>query len=217
MIVAVIVVIAFMLILIAVVRRRRKSRKQRELTKRTVRSSPVSAARIRHKKNDALTENVPKRFRNGTRGIVRNLAFGESFKKREYTIGFRLEIIDDDGNVTELIPVEARAEEIPSNVMTEGDRVILIGSKNRKGVMITKHVFDITTNSEIKFGESDIVAGTVGAVIHLLNIVFWIGFWVSLIGGLAGGAFIGIPLAILCFIGGIICVRKIRRRGLDFQ
>ncbi len=102
------------------------------------------------------SEGVPKRFIKGYRGTARDVekrevsSKGVFVKEGEDYLSFRLERNDDQGNVVELIPIEVRAREIPGRVIKDGDSVIVLGRRNRQGLMIPRKIFNVTNNLEIK-------------------------------------------------------------------
>jgi len=96
---------------------------------------------------------LPRKFRKGLHGIVRNLnmrTITANFStSQEISLSFRLEVIDEIGNVIQELPVELRAEVISGQVMHNGDEVIVNGKKNRYGYIVSTGVYIVNTNSEI--------------------------------------------------------------------
>ncbi|MEX2511951.1 MAG: hypothetical protein WD398_03515 [Cyclobacteriaceae bacterium] len=89
-------------------------------------------------------ESLPPRFGHGIQGVAR------SVEKKDVTDGeegsdeflaFRLEIVDKEGNVQELIPVETRAKEIVGSIK-EGDTLVVLGKRNRQGLLKPKGIYN---------------------------------------------------------------------------
>ncbi len=105
------------------------------------------------KKENFTPLELPRKFRKGLHGIVRNLnmrTITENYStSQEISLSFRLEVIDEIGNVIQELPVELRAEDISGQVMHDGDEVIVNGKKNRNGYIVSTGVYIVNTNSEI--------------------------------------------------------------------
>lgn len=89
---------------------------------------------------------VPRRFRHGRRGVVREVQIRE-VSSTEY-LSFRLERTDAAGNVVEQIPVEMRGN-IPGRVLRDGDEVIVLGRRHRYGIR-PRAVYVLGTESVIR-------------------------------------------------------------------
>lgn len=125
---------------------------------------------------------VPGCFRKGIRGTARGVEKREvsngGVGKEDY-LAFRLEIVDNEGNVREFVPTEARAKEISGKIM-EGDTLIVIGRRNRQGLLKPKSIYNVTTNSTTKVKEYGFFDTTLGCFLGLI-------FTCSVFGLIAGG------------------------------
>jgi len=127
-------------------------------------------------------ENLPKRFRSGIRGTARGV---ETKRLSEGKMGhldhlaFRLEVIDSDGNVKELIPVETKAREI-SGKIKEGDTIVVSGKRNRKGLFIPKGIYNESTHLVLEIKGFTLFGTTLGCLLGVL-------FTASVFGLIAGG------------------------------
>jgi len=164
------------------------------------------------------TSNVPRRFHKGIRGTARDVEKREVSSKghdkaSEDYLSFRLERVDDEGNVMELIPIEIRAENIPGRIIKDGDTVIVMGRRNRQGLMIPKFIFNVTTNSEIKVKGFGFVDAILGGFLGIIVIFSALGLFVGLLLSF-GEPTIGIPLLVGSILVLSICTYISRKRRL---
>ncbi|VVB72168.1 Uncharacterised protein [uncultured archaeon] len=126
---------------------------------------------------------IPKGFLNGIRGTVRSVEKREisgPYQKKEDYISFRLEKMDESGNVIEQIPVEMRADFIKGQVIKDGDSVIVKGKRDREGLLRTDSVYIVETGLEMK------AAPRMGILKFLLSIPFSFILMLSVVGFIAG-------------------------------
>lgn len=98
---------------------------------------------------------VPRRYRRGLAGIVRDLQIGES--KPDYPeqissdyLTFRLERLDQNGSVLENVPIEFFSRRIRGKILREGAEVVVLGRRNRHGIVRPKSIYVIETQSEVR-------------------------------------------------------------------
>lgn len=124
---------------------------------------------------------LPRRFHKGTHGTARNVDIHEvsdgGMGDEDY-MSFRLEVIDNEGNIKEIIPVEARVKEISGRI-TEGDKLIVLGRRNRRGLLKPKSIYNGTTNLSIKLRGYSFFNTTLGCLMGLI-------FTASVVGIIAG-------------------------------
>lgn len=100
-------------------------------------------------------EDVPTRYRKGLRGVVRNVEKREIQSKhaaqpQEEYLGFRLERNDQTGNVVEVVPVETTAVAVLGRNIQDGDNVIVLGRRDRHGLLRSHAIWNLTTRAEIR-------------------------------------------------------------------
>lgn len=183
--------------------------------KRSRRIGKKVKANKREQKKKA-SEQVPKRFRRGHRGIVRDVQIREveekkfRLKKRqEDYLSFLLEVTDSEGNIVELIPIEMRDENIPGRVIRNGDPVIVKGKRTRKGLvkpnaiyMVNSHlIIDNKKGGPWSFGwVSNFIMMVLTFSITIASALAWPAILVGGIALAAGGAELGVGLIALGLI-----------------
>jgi hypothetical protein len=122
------------------------------MIKRFFKRQPQSDPNHSVESNDRLGSSISDKYRHGVMGTVRHVEKREITKNKEAFdyLGFRLEIADPNGNVTEIIPVEMCAGSIAGRIIKDGDSVMVLGKRNSSGLMTAKSIFNLTTSAEIK-------------------------------------------------------------------
>lgn len=82
-----------------------------------------------------------------TKVQVNPLSDQESFGGR-YVLSFRLETHDSEGNTEETIPIQLQGGKDLLGKVTEGDSLVVIGQKNREGVVVAKKIYNTETKAE---------------------------------------------------------------------
>lgn len=152
---------------------------------------------------------IPRRFRTGTRGTARviekrQVSASQSGHGSEDYMAFRLEIVDDEGDVKDYMPVEIRAAIVSGRVL-EGDTVIVLGHRNRRGILIAKRIYNEKTSSEIKIMSQ----GFGDAVLRVILGLLWMCAGLGLFGGIlltVSRENVGPPLLAVSIIMMIICI-----------
>jgi hypothetical protein len=105
-----------------------------------------------HPASVGRAETIPRRFRRGRRGVVRDVQIREVASStgvsKEY-LSFRLERVDERGNVVEQVPVEMKGN-IPGRVLRDGDEVVVAGRRRRRHAIRPRAVYVIGTDSVIQ-------------------------------------------------------------------
>jgi len=115
-------------------------------------------------------EKIPRRFRAGIQGTARDVAKLDTVG--DY-LSFRLERNDSDGNVIELIPIEIRGG-VGGQAIRDGDAMVVLGRRNRRGLLIPKAVFNITSQLQIEVGgHSGLLASIFFLPMGLLFVISW--------------------------------------------
>lgn len=128
-----------------------------------------------------------------SQGIVRNVQWRE---KNGYTIlTFRIELLDDEGNITSYVPIELRETMIQGSLV-DGDEVNVRGTMNSQGILIPSQILNVRTNSYItKTGSNK------GLVLFLLPFIFGIiGLFIHPFEGALIGFLVGCFCAVFLFI-----------------
>ena len=134
-------------------------------------------------KSNISKTDIPPRFRAGIQGVARgvenqdvSLSSGEG---TEEFLAFRLEVVDNEGNIQDLIPVETQAREILGKIK-EGDTLVVLGKRNRQGLLKPKSIYNVSTRLEIKTKGYTFFGTAVGCLMGLL--------FTASVFGLIGGA-----------------------------
>jgi hypothetical protein len=129
------------------------------------------------------------------RGIVRNV---ERRLEDGYTVlAFRIEQIDNEGNIVGYIQVELRDPRI-KGTLVDGDEVEVVGEIGKEGILIPKKILNVKTKAYISKSSSNI-----GIVLFLVPfITAIIGFFVSRwsMEGAITGFLVGLFLTVFLFI-----------------
>lgn len=130
------------------------------------------------------------------RGIARNV---EQRLENGYTVlAFRIEQIDNEGNIIDYVQVELRDPRI-KGTLVDGDEVEVVGKIGKEGILIPKKIFNLKTKAYISKSTSNI-----GIVLFLIPFITAIvGFLVTrwtmegAIMGFLGGLFLTVFLFIV--------------------
>ncbi|MDF9797100.1 putative membrane protein [Catalinimonas alkaloidigena] len=133
-------------------------------------------------KVEKLKESIPSRFRRGLQGVARSVEYKDISDDEvglDEFLAFRLEIVDKEGNVLELIPVETRAKKIVGRIK-EGDTLLVLGKINRHGLLKPKEIYNVSTHLEIRLKGYTFFGTAIGCLMGLL-------FTASVFGLIGGG------------------------------
>jgi hypothetical protein len=130
------------------------------------------------------------------RGIARNV---EQRLENGYTVlAFRIEQVDNEGNITGYVQVELRDPRI-KGTLVDGDEVEVVGEIGKEGLLIPKKILNLKTNAYISKSSSN-----KGIVLFLVPfITAMVGFFVTrwtmegAIMGFLGGLFLTVFLFFL--------------------
>ena len=137
------------------------------------------------------------RGKEGTfRGVARNV---EKRLENGYTVlSFRVEQIDDEGNVIDYVQVELRDPRI-RGALVDGDEVEVIGKIGKEGILLPKNILNLTTKAHVTKSSSN-----KGVLLFLFPFIFGIvGFFGTgatfegAMMGFLGGCFITVFLFII--------------------
>lgn len=100
---------------------------------------------------------IPRRFRRGLRGIVqhvekREIPYGADAlrnPKHKDCLRFVLDKLDDQDNVVDHLPVELSAWRISGQILNNGDEVVVLGKRNRRGFIVPQSIYVVNTRSVI--------------------------------------------------------------------
>ncbi len=131
-------------------------------------------------------EDIPKRFRNGLRGVVRNVEKRDIPSKhpaqsQEESLGFRLERNDENGNVVEVVPVEITAVRVLGRNIQEGDNVIVLGKRDRHGLLKSHGMWNLTTRAEIAGRSPGCLAAILGGLMAVPAVLTALGFFTGIL------------------------------------
>jgi hypothetical protein len=142
---------------------------------------------------------IPRRFRKGARGTVRDVQIREistGSVPQEY-LSFRLERTDARGNVVEEIPVELRGSNIKARVLRDGDTAIVLGRRSRRGVVIPRAVYVVNTGASIQVKRHGFFATILALPLGLAFLLAW----PALILGVFNEELVGlIPLSLVVMV-----------------
>ena len=137
-----------------------------------------------NKNSDKDHKKIPWRFRRGFLGIARNIEKRQIRNRRdteEDFLAFRLEILDEVGNVVQIIPVEIRALEVSGRLM-DGDKIIVKGRiRRRSGILHPRAILNLKTHELIKSRDVSLFSTTSGCLLGLIFTASVIGIPVGII------------------------------------
>lgn len=114
---------------------------------------------IRRKKIRGIAQNVDLRNEQSAASLLSGQPYA-------YTIlFFSVEIVDEQGNVVQLIPVELKGERI-SGFVNNGHEVEVIGVKNYRGILQPKHIRNLTTKAKVMASSPFTTLGLLWALIR---------------------------------------------------
>jgi hypothetical protein len=126
---------------------------------------------------------IPKKFRKGLRGTARgveNKEFKDNVTGTDKFLAFRLEIVDNEGNIKELVPVEVLAKTISGRIR-DGDTIVVIGKRNRRGLLKPKGIYNESTKLVIKMKNFTLF----GTALGCLTGIFFLASIFGLVTGIA--------------------------------
>jgi hypothetical protein len=139
----------------------------------TVQRGNASPAQVPH--------NQPGWVKDGIRGTVRGvrkdiLIFGVGNRREERELTFRLEQIDDVGNIIEIIPSSAKfSMNQTTGMINDGDTVVVLGSRDSSGLFVARKLYNESTNCEFNLKQNPV------SLVLVLLVLIAIGFFLFFI------------------------------------
>lgn len=163
---------------------------------------------------------VPAKFQKGLSGTARSVErqdLSGGSRTPASRVSFRLERVNETGDVIAQIPVEISQARVSAVIPKDGDSLIVLGRRNRQGVLVTQAVFNLTTHAELQGKEFSFFDALAGGVLGLFVIIAAIGVFLGLLLSIPGFGLPekGVPL----LIGSVVLLSILgyiaRKRRLD--